>query len=595
MTVKAAPGMGEKTLKNFLGMVLDKSGEVTRASNQFDLLLNVYTDLIRLNKRNGATKHQSVSHSTGSKVYGMYEIGAYIATQSFFTLKQSDTVLYAYDTAGTWRNLTTHSFPLSRLYFAELKGENTYDTSINITDTVAAGSTETAVKLTTNTSLTVNILEGAICKIDYGSGKVERKRIIGNSADTLYFNSADPLNSVPPTSQALTIRPSDTNVYVAGGGEYAKLNPTKCVATISGSTITGGYDRLDNEGAYSYKANGVCLFAKRALIWYGSRVRFSDLNNGDTFGKNSYIDFPGEVYLCKQFTDDICIIYTASQTFALIGTSPSSWNLQLISQNSGTKRPECVSNYVSTGSTIQIYIDQRSQVRAITQETIYQAKNREAKTLTLSKNYVQDSLDANANFSCAAVSPDGFYVIARTDNTYLVLNMEASERMDFKEWIWHKETRPAAQLPYCMEVINGFLTAGAAASGQMYAMYATGVYADDGTAIDYEINKRAFQVSQYGDTMKWYRLNITQGPSGGSTTVTVSSKAGNTPTGSISDLLGTYDPSTGKKFRTLRIKNNPSLLEGHGRHFDFKITESGSVQVAPIELIQLTYYENVIT
>lgn len=594
MSIKAAPGMGEKTIKNPLGMVLDKPGEITRAPNQFDLLLNVFTDLTRLNKRLGSTKHQSVSHSTGSKVYGLYEIGAYIATQSFFTLKQSDTVLYAFDTSGTWRNLTTHSFPLSRMYFSELKGENAYDTSINISDTAATGSTTTAVKLTTNTSLSLNVLEGAMLKIDYGSGKVERKRIIGNSADTLYINSTDPLNADPPNGQSLTIKPSDTNVYVAGGGEYAKLNPAKCVSMISGSTITGGYDRLDNEGAYSYKANGVCRFANRNLIWYGSRVRYSDLNNGDMFGKNAYLDFPGEVYLCKQFTDDICMIYTANQTFALIGTSPSSWSLEIIAQNSGTKRPECVSNYVSTGTTMQIYLNQRSQVRAITQETVYQAKTREVKTLTLSKNYVQDSLDSNANFSCAGISPDGFYVLARTDNTYLVLNLEASERTDFKEWIWHKETRPAAQLPYCLEVISGFLTAGAAASGQLYAMYATGVYADDGTAIDYEINKRAFQVSQYGDTMKWYSINITQGPSGGSTTMTVNSKAGNTPSGSISDLVGTYDPSSGKKFRALRIKNNPSLLEGHGAHFDFKITESGSVQVAPIELIQITYFEGII-
>jgi len=590
--VRAAPGMSEQTIQKFYGQVSDRAGEISKKPKQFDSLINVSSDLSRLQKRKGTAKYQSVTHATGSKVYGLYEVTGIIDTD-FTMAKQSSGVMYFYSSLlGGWRNHTENvSFPTSRSYFVEMNGENTYDATINISDTATGASTTTSVTLTTNTSQVVNALVGAILTVDYGSGRVEKKVVLANTASVLTLSADDPLDAAPPNTTTITIKSAGNNMYVAGGGQYAKFNPGRCIATISTTTMTDGYDRLDNVGVNSYASTGIEEFGGRVLSWSGNRVRYSDLNNGDNFSKNAYMDIPGSVFLCKRYTDDICIIYERTRTYALVGTDPATWKLKLIMENEGTNRPEMVNNYTSIGNTMQIFMNNNNQIKAITPEVL-NARDREVKSLTLSKNYVQESLSASANYLCAGITLDGIYVIARSDDTYLCLNMEASERTDFKEWIWHSEARPAAQLPYVLTLLNGFLNGGADDNGQVYTFYSGND--DDGTAIAMTITRRGLQFEQFGDDTKWYSMNLATGPSGTTTTVTVNTEVNNTPTGAINNLLGTYDPSTGNKFRRFRIKNNPSLAEGTGKHIDYTITESSSVAVAPIEMIQFTYFAGII-
>lgn len=587
--------MGEKTINTFFGQVSDRAGQIQKRIGHFDRLLNVYSDVTRLKKRPGTQKFQEVSHSTGSKTYGLTKIKA-LSESQFSYVKVVSGTIYVYDSGSqSWRNHTEDtSRPNSRTYFAEMRGEDLYAGAIDIDDTADSGSTTTEIKLTTNTSLVTNILARTIVSVDYGSGKIERKVVIGNTADTLLLSSTDPLNSAPPATTTVHIGDSGLNLYAAGGGEYWKVNPDQCIATISGATMTDGFDRLDNEGAYSYPANGLCEFNNRILTWYGNRFRWSDLSNGDNFGKDAYGEVDGTIWLIKRFNDNIAIIYTTGAIYALIGTTPSNWSLRIITDKEGTNRPEMVDNYTSQAFTMQLYMNGRGQIKGITQES-FTVRDREAKTMSLSRNYVQESLAASANYLCAGVSPDGMYLISRSDNTYLALNLEASERLGFKEWVWHEESRPSAITPFCMESMDGFLVGGANASGQLYTFHVPEEVDDDGTAISMEIVKRAINVEQYGDLTKWYGLNIAQGPSGGSTTMSVYAKAGNDYNDAIDSLVQSYDPSAGKKFRRGAIKNNPSANEGTGDHLDFKISESSSVAVADIEAIQMTYFASIIT
>jgi hypothetical protein len=595
--------MAEKTIQKFLGQVSDRGGEITKKVNQFDRLINCYSDLHRLRVRGGTIKQNGVTNAPAGITYGMYEYTMFATNVGlgFQYMKAVGSTLWVYGNQSTygfaWRAHGQGGVPTvlgsGPTLFADMNGENAFDTSINVSGTLGAASTRTNIVLGSG-SHAINALVGAIITIDYGSGKKERKVILGNTATTVSISEDDPLNSAPASGTSYTIKPSGHNVYLASNGVYAKVNPKKVADTTLEETITDGYTRLDNEGAYSYPAQGIVAFGGRMYTWNNDTLRWSDLNNADNFSMNATMKFPGGIFMVKPFSDNVLIVYERRKITAIIGTDPLTQDYQIISENEGLLTSQVVSNYTSIGRTMQIYVNNNHQVKAITPEII-RDQTRETKALTLSQNYVQDKMRGGTfSINCAAVSPDGMYHIARSDGTALVLDLKASELLNFEEWLWHEEVRPPTNTPNVFGYLNGYLVGGSYSNGQLYQFYLDSVYTDDGSPIDVTIERRGLQFEQFGDLVKWYSMNIAQGPSGGASTVNVYTKAGNTPTGNIDNLLGTYIANAGSKFRRFRIKNNPSLGEGSGTHIDYKITISSSVQVAPIESIQFTYFPGII-
>lgn len=585
-----------KSLTPFYGQVTDKNTSINRRPGHFDLLENCFSDLDEIKKRKGYSNYIS-AHTTGSRVYGQhYQFSSSDIEFSNVKIISGTNNLYFYDISGAqWSQFTGHTFPASDTYFVEMDGFDEWNGSIDISETVKSGSTATDVLLGSATGpWPDNYLVGHVARFTHSASNVEYKIIAGNyndgTNDHILFNDDDPLNSDPATSVAIKIREKSNMLYIGGGNEYAVIGPGEVVDGLSGGSSSTGYRQLDGTSYAQDGFTGIELYANRAFGWKERRVSYSDLFNCHNFGKNAYFDFSTSVRRVKAFSDNVCIIYTATEIYALLGISPSNWELRLITSEFGTSYPKTVANYVSTSYVMQFFVSSDNHVRVITSDS-FNAVSREAKVQSITMGYIHDSFSATSNFLCAGVDNEGKYTVFRSDNSINTLNVRASEKTRFREWIWSSGS--TARTFYNATRIGGFLRLGDNANGQIYT-WNDGTD-DAGTDIAMTIRRRGLNFDALGDKTKFKHLDIAQGANGDSTTITVKAEANSSGTaGTIDHTLGTHDPSTGNKHRAYKIPNNPTNNEGSGHMIDYEITESSGDDIAPIEDICFRYRPSVL-
>lgn len=596
MPTRMSQGSELKSLVPFLGMMSDKSGSINRKPGHFDLLENCYADIDEIKKRKGYAKYID-THADGSTVYGMhYQQSSY--GNQFRNVKMitgTNNLRFYNATGSAWITQNQHTYPTTDTSFVEMDGFDEWNGAYNITESVKTGSTATDVKLNSGTGpWATNFLVGTIARFTRSASNVEYKEIIGNyhdgTDDHILFSADDPLNGIPASGIAIKIRQKGNMLYIAGGSEYSVISSQEAIAGISSTVSSSGYKALHGT-AYAHNGfTGIATHANRVVGWKGRRLSLSDPGNGHNFGSNTYFDFQSDVRIAKSFSDNILIIYETNRIWALIGVSPISWELRLITDEFGTNYIKTVANYSSVAFTMQVFVSSDGNVKAITSDTFKQI-SREAKIQSLTENYIRDEFTETFNFICAGVDEDGKYTVFKTDSTFYTLNIAASERIGFKQWIWSKGSTNF--YPNIAVKIAGYLRLGNNSNGQMYTWNSG--YSDDSTAIAVTIRRRGLNFDRLGDKTKFKRLDITQGSKDSSTTITVKCEANNSGSSSTIDYtLGTHDPSTGDKLRSYKIPNNPSLREGTGQMIDYQITESSSVKIAPIEDIAFRFKASVI-
>lgn len=595
----SASGMQVIAMDDFLGMAPDQLG-IEAAQNQFTRMENCYTDLRVIKKRFGCGKWQGVTHATGGATYGLFEPVGSPSVGEFGTIKHTDDDLYFFNVfSSTWIQMTGMNVGFADSYFGEINMIKS-GASADVSDTTASGSTTTVINLTTG-GLTPNAHVGKIVEIQHATGtpyRYERKIIIGNTANTITVSSNEPLNEAPASSKTVKIYPVRVEVVTAMAdssttGMYIKLAAAVAVAGISGSSTATGMTRLDETiNTYGYGFRGIEVHQNRVFGWNNNRLRWSDLGNGEQFSKNAFLDFTTDIRAVKSFTDNIIIVYERTRVSAILtdDANPANWQLRVISPLEGCNYPRCVANYYSANYALQFFVSTGLEIKAIPSD-IFTDRNREAKVFSVSKNYINSEL--TSAFSCMEVTKNGHLIVAMTNSIWWRLNVEASERTKFAHWIWSKDTRSSSPTDRSSRVLvrsGSYFLSGRTQSGQIDGLDVDGVYSDDGTSYSLVLDKRSLQDSLFGDLCHFYTFNIAQGPSGGSTTVSLYVVPDNTPAGSMGSAIASYNPSTGDKHRELRIPVSPSSNKDRGKRLDFRITEDGSVQFADIERIEITFY-----
>lgn len=580
-------------------MANDQESFANRSPGHFDLLQNWYADNDKLIKRKGVAKFPG-THATGARTYGAYGIRGYTGADFLYAKVTSDDLYFWDNITAAWNVFTGHAFPTSETYFAELNGFMEWNTWYDVDETVKAGSTATDVLLGNSTGpWTDNLLAGKVARFNFSATRVEYKVIAGNyndgTDDHLLFNEDDPLNGAPAIGTTIDIHDANTNLYIGGGGEYARVQPDEMADGVVAGASADGYRQLDttNTAIIGDGFTGITSHANRIFGWYQDTVRFSDLYNGDNFGSASYIKFSTLIRAVVPFNDNVAIIYGVHGIWALIGVSPSSWELRLITQEIGCNDPKTIATYSSTAMTMQFFVARDGSVRVITSDS-FRAVSREVKLESVSENYIHKEFSNLSNWTCGGIDNEGRYHVFRgSTGEFWTLNVRASEKMRFREWAWSKGQFASASLaPYITANIAGSLRLGMTSSGQLYTM--NNGTTDDGTAIPGTIRRRGLNFDALGDRTKFSKIQIAQGASDSSTTMTVKAEANNSTAGTIEHTIMTYDPSTGDKLRKGTIPNNPSLQEGTGQMIDYEITESGSVAIAPIEQINFGYRPSVL-
>ena len=595
--VRTASGLLVVPMDDFLGMAPDQAG-IEPPSNQFNRMENLYTDLRVIKKRLGVTKYGGITHATGSRVYGIYEPLGAASTPEFGIVKHTDDDLYFLN-SSTWTQLTGFAIQTSNSYFGEINMLQT-GASADVTDTAAASSSVTVINLTTG-GLTPNAHVGKIVQVRHATGtpyRYEHKIIVGNTANTITVSSTEPLNEIPATGVGVRIYPTKVEMIVGVAdtsttGFYLKVSAPVAVAGIAGSSTATGMTRLDETvNTYGFGFRGIEIHQNRVFGWNNNRLRWSDLGNGEQFSKNNYLDFTTDIRRVKSFTDDIIIVYERSRVTAirLSDPNPANWETKVLSPNEGCNFPNCVANYFSSNYGLQFFVSTGNEIKAIPSD-IFTDRTREAKIFSVSKNYI--ATDLSTAFSCMEVNKDGHLIIAMTNSIWWRLNVEASERTKFAYWIWSKDTRSTSPMDlssHVMVMCNGALVSGQRNTGQIDVLDAVGVYTDNGSAISTVLDKRSLQDSLFGDLCHFYTINIAHGVSGGSSLVYVYVVPDNTPAGSMGSSIASYNPSTGDKHREIRIPVSPSANKDRGKRLDFRFTEDGSVQMADIERIEISFY-----
>ena len=595
--VRTASGLLVLPMDNFLGMAPDQAG-IEPPVNQFNRMENLYTDLRVIKKRLGVVKYGEITHATGSRVYGIYEPLGSAATPEFGIVKHTDDDLYFLN-SSTWTQLTGFTLQSADSFFGEITMLQS-GASADVTDTVAASSSVTVINLTTG-GLTPNAHVGKIVQVRHATGtpyRYEHKIIVGNTASTITVSSTEPLNETPAAGIGVRIYPTKVELIAACAdtsttGFYLKVSASVAVAGIAGSSTATGMTRLDNTvNTYGFGFRGIEIHQNRVFGWLNNRLRWSDLGNGEQFSKNNYLDFTTDIRRVKSFTDDIIIVYERSRVTAirLSDPNPANWETKVLSPNEGCNFPKCVANYFSSNYGLQFFVSSGNEIKAIPSD-IFTDRVREAKIFSVSKNYIASEL--TSAFSCMEVNKDGHLIIAMTNSVWWRLNVEASERTKFAHWIWSKDTRSTSPLDLSSNVMvmcNGALISGQRGTGQIDTLDAIGVYADNGTAISTVLDKRSLQDSLFGDLCHFYTINIAHGVSGGSSLVYVYVVPDNTPAGSMGSSIASYNPSLNDKHREIRIPVSPSSNKDRGKRLDFRLTEDGSVQMADIERIEITFY-----
>ena len=473
MPSRTAPRLEYASIGRFIGMANDRESFADRKPGHFDLLENWYCDVNKIVKRKGYARHEGVTHATGTRTYGLYNLTGYIGS-GFHWAKVTDDDLYLFS-GSVWNTFTGRTFPTADTYFAELNGFKQNNSIFNITETVKVGSTATNVLLGSATGPWANdSLAGRVARFTHTASNIEYKVIAGNyydgTNDRITFNVDDPLNGIPATGIALKIQDENTNLYVAGGGDYGSIQPSWMVAGVSGGTTSQGYTQLDTiQKPIVDGFTGIVSHANRIFGWYQDTVRFSDLYNGHNFGVRSYFKFPGIVQACRPFGDNIIVIYEKRRIWALIGVSPSSWELRLVHDTIGCNYPKTIANYASTSMNMQLFISSDGSVRIITSDT-FRAVSREVQIDSVSKDYIHNEFTNNFNWQCGGVDDEGKYHVFRgSTGEFWTLNVRAAEKMAFREWPWAKgQLSNTEGHPNIVARGSGYLYLGATASGQAY-------------------------------------------------------------------------------------------------------------------------------
>ncbi len=557
------PEVSIRTIDQFYGMVRDRGPSEMDEHEFYDLFNARNNDAEGIDMRPGGKKYQDVTDAPGTKTYGLFE---YIGTAgSSLPLKIADGKLYKF-TAGAWTQvdpMTSLVIANADAYFATM---NTKQTGAAASDTgTTTASDQTSVTDSTK-AYTQNQQVGRILEVGG-----EKKLIGGNNATQVIVKERFD-NTPAATGASFSIYPRQLECFFANGTNFFKTD---------GTTIT----QLDNN-PFAYAFDGVEAHNGRLFGWKGTRLHWSDLGVGEHFSRNSWYDTTTTILRVKSFGNFLCI-YERNRVTIMAGDNPDNFQWTILFPNVGTISGKSVATYQGK---YQFFLSDIGVV-IISGDDVQAAEGGKSNPVSVSRTYIQSLIDAESSadkaLSCAEVYGDNYFLCI--GSSWYVLNVHASEGVQFKAWIWQREDRPDAMDANVLAIIANTINVGAQDNGQIYQIE-TG-FTDDGTAINFVFEKQKWNVLESSDIKRFWTLNMTQRL----TQATTMNYFIATDNNSYGSAIQSVDLSTQTTdFQRIKITGNVTDRKNIGRVISYKITASSSVGMGRIEQLDMNFFPSII-
>lgn len=274
--------------------------------------------------RRGSLRKREGSSQFGTDVntYPIYGLQGYFDNGGVYRrFKFRDTKVVEYN-IGLWdldvkTGLTAGLF----LYMDEIPCAS------NTSSDNGTASAATDFELTDGTKTwTVNAYRNFIVKITGGKGIGQVKTILENDTTVLTLDGR------------WDIVPDNTSTYSIHAKEKALVcnNGTDTTFKILGTTA---YDLT-----YNPKFTSQVVMNSRLWGIEGTKIRWSDLGNGEAFNGNSYID-TGEQLVAVTKVGDFLAVYSKTKTGVVLGNSPDNFEFKWRDYAHGCIAPRSVSNW----------------------------------------------------------------------------------------------------------------------------------------------------------------------------------------------------------------------------------------------------------
>lgn len=552
-------------MDTFRGVSRDRSGTEQKENEFYDLTNWRNYEREALRKRLGGAKVFAETEASGSKVRGLHTFRNDAGTETY--LKMCNQKIFK-STGGAWSEITASAptWANADCYFATLKAETTGASNDD------SGTNESATATTlkdTDKTFTQNGFVGKILGV--GS---EKKLITANDTQTIYIAERFDTN---PSAASYTVKPRQSEFFIANGTDFYKCD---------GTTFT----RLDNS-IFAFGFDGICSHAGRLFGWKGNRLHWSDFGSGQHFSRNAWRDFSSPITRALPLGSDMLIIYEEERVTVMFGDSSDTFTFQDLMVGIGTDCPKTIANFHGQ---YQFFVSRHIGVCILTSSSIQRASDA-GEPLSVSEGYIQTLLEsqseANLNAACAEVHDDSYHLCV--DDDWYVLNVRASEKTRFADWIWSLDNRPDAMDANVLGHFGTKFVAGAQDNGQVYEIEKAATYTDDGTTISGVIEKQDWNAGNARSVKKFWALALSQGISGGTVSESFFADADGA---SYSSAIKTIDLATaGVREHRIPITANESTgMKATGKALSFKMTESATGLVPDIEQLELLYYPGVV-
>lgn len=574
--IVAPPALSTESNDNFLGMARDRDG-TEQASAEFRTLQNVDNSFVAALKfRLGSAKYGGLTDNDGAKVQAVFTFVDPSGNNRYIKVAgQYIQQLYS----GAWSNVGTNAFTDAPSWLAQMNAQKT-GASADVTGTLTSAD---ATSITdSGAAMTINAHVGKILVV---SG--QKKIIVANTATQLLVGER--FDTTP--SGTYNVYPVQQELFIATGSQFYKSDPH--AATPALTQCDNGY------GATTF--NGICTHARRMWGWKDSRLSWSDNGNGEQFSRNAWKAMLTPVKACADL-GEILVVYEQSQITVKFNDNPDQFVWKTAIVGYGTIAPKSVGTYPGG---LQFALDAKLGVMVINTKQITSAADDQVEPVSASQNYINTLIFANTAADLAAASGycDGENYYLRIGTSVYVLHVQASldARQTFGSlvWIWSIRTYPTAILPNSIGQFGTDLVFGGGTNGQVYHVNKAGQFTDDGTAIEYIIEKCDWNVTGHQDRKGFDALHVEQEASADDLTIEYYFKAGGesfdvSPDNSYNQKTGTAEPM----FQEIKIPSNPSQSGGKkdsGKVFSYKIRASASVAVPSIGAIELHYYPSIVS
>lgn len=552
-------------MDTFRGVARDRSGVELKENEFYDLTNWRNYEREALRKRLGGGKVFSQTETSGTKVRGVFTFITDAGVETY--LKMCNQKIFK-STGGAWTEITASAptWTDADCHFAQLK---TVTTGASNTDSGTNESGTAVTLVDTDKTFTTNAFVGQILTVNS-----ENKLITANDPTTIFVGERFDEN---PSSDSYTVKTRQSEFFVANGTDFYKCD---------GTTFT----RLDNS-VFAYAFDGIVSHSGRLFGWKGNRLHWSDFGSGQHFSRNAWRDFASPIQRAVPLGSDMLIIYEERRVTVMFGDTSDTFTFQDLLVGVGTDCPKTIATFHGR---YQLFLSRDIGVCIITANAITPTSDA-GEPLSISEGYIQSLIDgqstANLNIACAEVHDDCYHLCI--DDDWYVLNVRASEKTKFADWIWSFDNRPDAMDANVLGHYGTLFVSGAQDNGQVYEIEQRGTYADDGTAISGTIEKQDWNVGNARSVKKFWAFAVSQNTTAGANTMSYFADADGS---TYSTAIGTVALATAgvSEHRIPVTANHSTGMKNTGTKLSFKITESSSLQVSDIEQIELLYYPGVV-